>query len=159
MDNAHFSTAAGWSEARDLLMFDLLEPGDTAGCTLSALRIHVRDHKLRPLEIKDRTLEAHYGDFLWSQAFKGAEQARRLASEVSYGRVATEARIGGCEVRVYEAGPEPAPDDIDGRHPAVAVWHRDGVLYLLASHRLSGAELLRIAGSLRPIRRAIMDAQ
>ena len=65
---------------------------------------------MRELPIEDRALEAQYGGFVLSQSRKGAEEARRLALNVSYGRAAREARIAGRDARVYELGPEPVPE-------------------------------------------------
>ena len=93
-----------------MVTFQPLEPGHTAGLRLQSIQIHVRDHKRRELPIEDRTLEAQYGGFVLSQSRKGAEEARRLALNGSYGRAAREARIAGRDARVYELGPEPVPE-------------------------------------------------
>ena len=146
--NPHFETACSWKAARRALAFRPLQPGHTAGCRLQSLRIHVRDHKLRSLPVSDRTLEAHYGDFVLSQARRGAGEARRLALEVSYGRAGQAAEIAGRAAKIYELGPEPEPDDIDGRSPAVVVW-ADGELFcLVASSTMLVQELVKIAKSL-----------
>jgi hypothetical protein len=50
--------------------------------------------------------------------------------------------------RIYELGPEPAPDDIDGRTPAVVTWHDADLFFLVASDTMSSHELVRIAISL-----------
>ena len=131
-----------------MLAFDPIKPEYTAGLRLHCLRIHVCDHKLRELPIGDRTLEAHFGDFVISQAKKGEAEARRLALDIRYGSECTEALIAGCPARVYELGPEPEPDDIDGRSPSVVTWHDAGMFYLIASDRMFVAELVRIAHSL-----------
>ena len=146
--NPHFQTAPSWKAARSMLTFQPLQPEHTAGLRLQSIRIHVRDHKLRELSVANRTLEAHYGGFVLSQARKGANEARRLALDVPYGRAARDAQIAGCAARVYELGPEPPPDDIDGRSPSVVTWHDAEMFYLIASHELSCDELLRIAISL-----------
>ena len=146
--NPHFETALSWKAARAMLTFQPLEPEHTAGLRLQAIRIHVRDHKLRELSVDDRTLEAHYGGFVLSQARKGVNEARRLALDVPYGRAGRDARIAGCAARVYELGPEPAPGDIDGRSPAVVTWHDAEMFYLIASDEMSSDELVRIAVSL-----------
>jgi hypothetical protein len=78
-----------------MLTFRPIKPAYTAGCRLQAIRIHVRDHKLRVLSAADRTLEAHYGDFVWSQARKGVNEAQRLALNVSYGRNPRDAELPG----------------------------------------------------------------
>jgi hypothetical protein len=108
----------------------------------------VRDHKLGELSINDRTLEAHYGGFVLSQARKGTDEARRLALDVRYGSAGQEGQIAGHAARIYELGPEPAPDDIDGRSPAVVTWHDADLFFLVASDTMSSRELVRIAISL-----------
>ena len=108
----------------------------------------MRDYKLRELPAEDRTLEAHYGGFVFSQSRPGANEAPRQAIEVSYGSDAREARIVGREARVYELGPETAPDDIDGRSPAVAVWHDGEMFYLIASDQMAVDALIEIATSM-----------
>lgn len=146
--NSHFETAASWQAARALLSFQPLEPSNTGGLELVALRIHVRDHKNRELRVEDRTLEAHYGGFVLSQAWKGTSEARRLALAVPYGQGAQEARILGREARVYEPGPDVPPDDIDGRSPAVVTWCDGEMFYLIASGELATDLLLEIATSM-----------
>lgn len=131
-----------------MLAFRPLEPNRLAGLPLQSIRIHVRDHQLRELPVEDRTLEAHFGRFVLSQSRKGPSEARRLALDVSYGRDARETRIAGCAARVYELGPEPAPDDIDGRSPCVVTWHDADMFYLIASGEMSSTDLERIAISL-----------
>lgn len=146
--NPHFDTAASWSAARTMVTFQPVEPKDTAGRLLQSIRIHVRDHKRRELRIDERTLEAHYGDFVLSESRKGADEARRLALDVSYGREVREALVAGRTARVYELGPEPAPDDIDGRSPSVVVWNDADMFYLIASGQMSADALMPIAESL-----------
>lgn len=146
--NPHFAAVSSWKTARELLAFTPREPKDTAGRALQSLSVHVRDHKRRELAVADRTLEAHYGDFVLSQAWRGADEARRLALDMSYGPAAREARVAGHAARIYELGPVPPPDDIDGRMPAVVAWHDGELFYLIASDRMAADELARIAGSL-----------
>ena len=146
--NLHFETASSWKTARAMLAFEPLEPAYTAGLRLQSIRIHVRDHKMRLLAVGDRTLEAHYGGFVVSQARKGAEEARRLALAVSYGLDGQDGEIAGRAARFYELGPEPPPDDIDGRSPAVVVWHDGELFYLVASGSMPSDELVRIANSI-----------
>ncbi len=145
---AHFQTVESLVAARSWLTFVPLEPKDTAGLRRRSIRIHVRDHKRRELPPARRTLEMHYGRFVVSQSRPGAEEARRLALDVSYGRAPGEVRIAGHAGRVYQLGPEPPTDDIDGRSPAVVTWHDAGMLHLVASTELSADELIRIAASL-----------
>ena len=146
--NPHFETAASWLAARTMVTFQPLEPKETAGRRLQSIRIHVRDHKLRELRIEERTLEAHYGDFVLSQSRKGVDDARRLALDVSYGRAVRNALVAGRTARVYELGPEPPPDDIDGRSPSVVVWHDADMLFLIASGQMPADALMPIAESL-----------
>src|SRR5262245_50703179 len=147
-DNPHFTTALSWKEARALLTFEPVQPRHTGGLRLQSIRIHIRDHKMRDLAIKDRTLEAYYDRFVLSQARKGGAEARRLALAVSYGQAGSDARIAGHQARVYELGPEPPPDDIDGRSPAVVTWHDGEMFFLIASGELSADELVKIATSI-----------
>jgi hypothetical protein len=146
--NPHFETARSWKAARALVAFRPLGPSYTAGFRLQSIRIHVRDHKLRELAIEDRTLEAHYGGFVLSQSKKGASEARRLALDVSYGQVARDARIAGRTARAYERGPEPPPDDIDGRSPSVVTWCDADMFFLIASAEMSSDDLIDVARSL-----------
>ena len=50
--------------------------------------------------------------------------------------------------RAYELGPEPEPDDIDGRSPCVVAWHDADMFLMIAGDELFSDELLRIAISL-----------
>jgi hypothetical protein len=134
-----------------MLTFRPIEPGYTAGLRLQAIRIHVRDHKFRELSVNDRTLEAHYGGFVLSQARKrNADEAMHLALVVAYGRAGRDSYVAGHAARVYELGPEPAPDDIDGRSPAVVTWHDAELFCLIASGTMLSDELVKVANSLYP---------
>jgi uncharacterized protein len=146
--NPHFETASNWKAAREMLTFRPIQPRYTAGRALQFIRIHVRDHKGRELPIADRTLEAYYEVFTVSQARRGEVEARRLALSVPYGQHGQNTEIAGCSGRVYELGPEPEPTDIDGRMPAVVVWHDGEIFHLIASGEMESAELVRIARSL-----------
>jgi hypothetical protein len=146
----YFTAVATWSDAERLLTFVPLQPHDTAGFQLESLRIHVRDHSERALPIGDRTLEAHYGGFVLSQARRGGAEARRLALDVSYGPAPRDARIRRHEARIYELGPEVPPDDIDGRSPAVVTWHDGDMFFMVASGRLTADVLMRVALSIAP---------
>jgi len=146
--NVHLETASSWEDAEALVAFRPVEPKQTEGFDLQSLAVHVRDHRQREVAVEDRTLEAHYGGFVLTQSRRTEDEARRLAVDVSYGRAPYEARIAGREARVYEMGPEPEPDDIDGRMPAVVVWHDGDRFFLIASNELATDALIRIAGSL-----------
>ena len=128
-----------------MLIFQPLRPGYTAGLRLQFLRIRVRDHKMRVLSANDRTLEAYYGGFVLSQASKGVKEARRLALAVPYGLTGRDAQVAGHAARVYELGPEPPLDDIDGRSPSVVGWHDAELFCLIASDTMQSDELVRIA--------------
>ena len=130
-----------------MLTFKPLEPKFTAGLKCEGLRIFIRDHKMRDVAVGDRSLEAHYGRFVFSQSRKGVNEARRLALEVSYGRGPQEALIAGHPGRAYERGPEPEPDDPDGRMPSVVTWHDSEMFFLIASEEMSVEELIPIAVS------------
>jgi len=131
-----------------MLTFQPLEPGYTAGLDLEFLRIHVRDHKMRVVRTDDRTLEAHYGGFVLSQVRKGAEEARKWVMSVTYGRVTKESDVAGRPAKVCDLGPEPPPDDIDGRIPAVVTWVDKELFFLVASDTMPAAELICVAVSL-----------
>jgi hypothetical protein len=143
-----FESVPNWEAAGKMLAFLPIEPKHTAGYSLQGLRIFVRDHKSRDVPIGDRTLEAHYGGFVFSQSRHGVDEARRLALVVSYGRVPRDAQIASHPARIYELGPEPPPDDIDGRSPAVVTWFDGEMFYLIASSELPADELLQVAKSL-----------
>jgi hypothetical protein len=146
--NPHFQTAFSWKEAAALLTFRPVEPKHTEGFSLQSICVFVRDHKRRELPVGKRSLEAHYGSFVMSQARRSEDEARRLALAVPYGSEPREARIGGHEARVYELGPEPEPDDIDGRSPAVVTWHDGELFFLIASDSLPSEALIKVAASI-----------
>lgn len=145
---APFATPDSWEDARAMLSFDPRAPSDTHGRSLRALRVHVRDHRERELTRERRTLEAHYDGFVVSQARAGTAGARRLALDVSYGQGPRPVRVGAHDGRAYDMGPEPAPDDPDGRSPAVVTWCDGEMFYMAASSELPVEVLLRIAASL-----------
>lgn len=125
-----------------------VEPVYTAGLQCQSLRLFVRDHRGRDVPIENRSLESHYGRFSLSQSLHSPPEAERLALEVRYGSSPRPADIASHPARIYEMGPEPEPDDPDGRMPAVVVWHDEGMLYLVASSQLPTDELVRIGESL-----------
>ena len=131
-----------------MLAFNPAKPKYTAGFKLASLRVHVRDHKQRELPLKHRTLEAHYDGFVFTQTTMGAADARQYFLETSHGPNPTKAEIAGNPARVYERGPEPEPDDIDGRNPAIVTWYDGDIFYFLASDSLGSAELVRVAFSI-----------
>jgi hypothetical protein len=145
--NPHFQAARNWKAARAMVSFRPIEPKYSAKLRLQSIRIYVLDHKKRELKVEDRTLEASYGSFSLSQVRKGSVEARRLALDVSYGMGPREITISGHAGRVYELGPEPEPDDIDGRSPAVVVWHDGEMFYLVSSYEMPVEKLVKIAVS------------
>lgn len=147
-DNPHFQSVDSWKDTRSLLSFRPLEPKTLAGRRLRSLSIHVRDHKRRELPVVDRSIEAHYDDLVFTQAWKTIEEARRLVLDVPYGRDGCSCEVAGWPARVYELGPIPPAGDIDPRSPSVVVWHDGEVFLLLASGELPCAALLRIAEAL-----------
>jgi hypothetical protein len=147
IENLHFATAVSWEAAQALVAFVPRVPKPTAGVPPPVLRVHMRDHKLRAVAVGERTLEAHYGRFVFTQSHRMPEEARRLALDVRYGRQPQDASVLGRHARVYELGPEPSPDDVDGRSPAVIVWHDGEVFYLLASDEMTADALMTIAMS------------
>ena len=147
-DNPHFETVRSWKAAEALLKFRPMRLRGLTGDSLQLLRVHVRDHKMRVIELNARTLEAHYGGFILSQSQKGAEEARRLALRVSYGAEARDVDIAGHHAKVYERGPEVPSDDIDGHSPAVVAWADGDMFFLIASSTVEAAELRQIAVSI-----------
>ena len=145
-DNPHFEFPASLEEACELLEFEPMLP-DRAVFPIKSIAVFVRDHKLRELSRRERSLEVDFDGFGISQVRKGSDEARRMALDVSYGTAARKTLIAGREGRVYALGPEPAPDDVDPRSPAVVVWHDGEMFHLLASSSLEAEELLRIAQS------------
>ncbi len=146
--NPHFVSADTIEEAAELLTFRPLPPGYTAGFGLAAIRVFVRDHRMRDVPMTRRTVELHYGGFVVSQSHPGPEEARRLAVEVRYGASPVEVLVLGREGKLYELGPDARPDDTDGRMPSVVTWHDDGVHHLIASGELEASRLVEIAMSL-----------
>ena len=147
-ENSHFMFPADWLRAGDLLDFEPLKPACTAGLELTSLAVLVRDHRNRDLPRSERSLEAHYGDFVFSQALRGRDEARRQALETRYGPAPRAARIAGREARVYQLGPEVEPGDMDPRNPAVVAWYDGEQFYLLASDKLDVDVLATIAESI-----------
>ena len=112
-DNPHFQQVPNAQAARRLLTFDPLLPRKIAGRRLQSMSVYLRDHRLRDVPEAERVLEADYEGFGFSQSRPGAEEARRRAFEVRYGRVFSTAEVAGYEARVYPLGPEPTPDEDD----------------------------------------------
>jgi hypothetical protein len=148
-ENPHFATAEDWAAGGELIGFEPLTPTDTAGYDLDSLRVHVMDYQMRQLPPEERTLEAHYGGFVFTQSGPGASEARRLALEQSYGAAPRAVSVGGREARAYDEGPKPEPDDPDGQMPALVVWADQERFFLIAGadDRLKLADLFRIANS------------
>lgn len=147
-ENPHFEFPSSWDKARALIEFEPVVPTDTGGLHPESFAVFVRDHKFREITREDRNLEVYYDGFSLSQSRKPAGEARRMALEVSYGRLPQAISIAGREARLYELGPEPAADDIDPRSPAVVAWADGDLFFLIASDRLPADRLRRIAESI-----------
>jgi hypothetical protein len=147
--NDHFETAVDWAAAARLVDFEPRRPAFTAGFDLVSLAVHVMDHRKRRLSIGARSLEAHYGGFVVDQKrAASATEAKRRALSTPYGPAAKTVRVAGLEGRGYALGPEPDPDDIDGRSPAVIAWSDGAMFYLVASDQLDDAILVQVASSM-----------
>lgn len=145
---AHFVSPANLAEAAAELTFAPRLPDVGCAGALRGLRIHVRDHKGRELPRGERTLEAYFGTFSFTQSSRSAADARHAALDVSYGRNPQPVWILGREGRGYELGPSPAPDDIDPRSPSVVAWADGPMFYFLASSDLPLTELIDVAASI-----------
>ncbi len=142
--NKHFISVDGWDEAAATLGFEPLRPRQEA----RAFRIHVRDHRMREVA---PTLEVHFAGFVLSQALREPDEAGRMAAE-RFGPDPRQVLVGGHPGFVYELGPEPGPDDIDPRPPAIVTWADGALFVLLASESMEANDLLEISGSLYPAR-------
>ena len=103
---------------------------------------------MREVPAAKQVLEAHFGAFVLNQSLPGVAAARTLALDTRYGASSMPARIGPYEARTYQRGPEPQPDDLDGRMPAVVTWAEDARFFLIASHELNLGDLMTVAASL-----------
>jgi hypothetical protein len=147
--NDHFETVVDWAAAARLLAFEPRQPAFTAGFDLESLNVFVMDHRKRRLPITARSLEAHYGGFVIDQKRTASTtDAKRQALSRFYGAAAASVWVAGLEGRGYALGPDPGPDDIDGRSPAVIVWSEGTMFYLIASSQLDKTILGRIASSM-----------
>lgn len=142
--NEHFVTVEGWEEAAATLGFEPLRPQ----LEPNAFRIHVEDHRRREVP---PTLEVHYDGFVISQARRDPVEASRMAAG-RYGSDRRRAVIGGHDAFFYELGPEPDPEDVDPREPALVTWADGDLFVLLASDIMEAVDLLDIAASLYPAR-------
>lgn len=149
--NPHFISAESWAAAAVIVGFEPRIPEYTVDCELGSLEVWVRDHKMREVGRARRSLEAHYGRFVFTQSKPGEHEAMRLAMETSYGSSFVAVTVMGREGRSHPLGPPPGPDDTDGRSPAVVVWADGPKFYLLASDELDADVLSRVAGSLRDV--------
>ena len=84
-DNPHFEKVASWKAARKLLDFEPLVLGNKKKRRLQSLYVYVRDHKQRELPTGDRSLEAYFDGFVYTQKQSTTAEARRLALSKSYG--------------------------------------------------------------------------
>ena len=143
MTNPHFLSFDTWREVEDHLGYAPL--GRRLAAEPRAFRVHVRDHRLREVE---PTLEVHFDGFVLSQALRGHQEARRLATEVRYGPMGKEISVGGHRAIRFELGPEPEPDDPDQRAPAVVTWADGEMFILMASDEIEVEWLVELADSL-----------
>jgi hypothetical protein len=89
------------------------------------------------------------GRFVIDQKRASSEaEAKRRELFTKYGQAHVTVRVAGHEAHCFALGPEPAVDDIDGRSPAVVVWHDGNMIYLVASDQLDNGILHRIAASM-----------
>ena len=148
--NPHFKSASDWKQAATLISFEPRRPKFTARFSLSSLSVYVMDHRKRQISKNRRSLEAHFnGGFVLDQKkASSANEAKRMALSTGYGPSAETIQIAGHEGRSYELGPEPPPDDPDGRMPAVVAWHEEDLFFLIASTQLKAEVLLRVAESM-----------
>lgn len=148
MSNPHFVAVEDWDGVEPLVDFAPLVPGYTAGRERQTLAVFVVDHEQREVARSRRSVEAHYGDFVFAQSMPGVAEARRSALSAAYGPDVETVTVSGHEGRGYRLGPPVDEGDPDGRSPAVVVWADGPLFYLLASTELDLDELLRIASSL-----------
>ena len=148
MVNPCFVTAETWADAAALVEFEPVVPPVHWAGPPQCLRVHVADHKRRDLPIRDRSVEAFYAGLVFTQSHKARHEAHRLVFETDYGSCPRRLSVAGHPARAFELGPEVAVDDIDGRAPAVVVWHRDGLFCLLASDRETADALVARAAML-----------
>ena len=145
----HFKQMGDWKEAAEYLSFNPRRPSFTAGYSLETLQIHVMDHRRRHIPVNRRSLEAHFGGFVVDQKRLGSDyDARRKALSTTYGQGIKTVHVAGNVGRSYALGPEVDPQDVDGRVPAVVVWHDADLFYLVASDRLDREQLCQIALSM-----------
>lgn len=149
-EGSHFLEVADWSEAESRVGFAPLRPRAEP----TALRIHVRDHKLREVE---PTLEASFGSYSLSQGLRDPAEAKRLARVRRYGPAPVSVDVAGLEAVAYELGPMPDLGDIDPRLPAVVTWADDALFVLVASGSMACLELIEVARSLYPARHETAD--
>jgi hypothetical protein len=93
------------------------------------------------------TLEVHFDGFVLSQARRDPEEAGRMAAD-RFGPDPGRVSVGGHGGFMYELGPEPSPEDIDPRSPAIVTWADGALFVLLASESLGAHDLLDVAASL-----------
>ncbi len=147
--NPHFVQVADWADVLPLVDFEPRVPEHTAGLERQNLTVFVMDHRKREVARSRRSVEAHYGDFVFAQSMPGVSEAKRLALSVAYGVQARTVGITGCEGRGYERGPPVGDEDPDGRSPAVVTWCDGPLFFLLASTELDLEALVRIGRSVR----------
>ncbi len=146
-NSPHFHRLETWADAEAFMGFRLRIPRHTLGAAVEVLQAFIRDHRMRDVPQRERSLEAHFGTFVLSQSCPGVRDARE-AMATPYGSDPRPVMIGGCEGRSYPLGPEPEGSDPDGRPPAVVAWADGPCFFLLASASLESEELMRVAESM-----------
>lgn len=147
-ENPHFEKVQSWDDARALIRFAPWIPEGPHVSTSVALSVHVKDHRGHDLAPGDRSLEAHFDEFVLDQKrHASASRAKSFALETLFGPNPRCVSVRGHEGRSYALGPPPPPHDIDGRSPAIVVWSEVEVVILLASTQLDEADLLAIAAT------------
>ena len=141
MTNQHFLSFDSWREAEDHLGYAPL--GRKLDAESRSFRLHVRDHRLREVA---PTLEVQFDGFVLSQALRGHQEVRRLATEETYGAMGKETSVGGHRSIRFELGPE--PDDPDPRAPAVVTWADGDMFFLMVSDAVEVERLVELADSL-----------
>lgn len=93
------------------------------------------------------TLEVYCDGYVLSQAKRDQAEVDRLTAQI-YGPDPIGVRFAGHEGVIYQLGPEPEPEDIDPRQPAVLTWADGALFFLIASDTIPAADLKDIAASL-----------
>ena len=148
MDKPHFQAVESVQSAAEFLTFQPTAPLELAGMHRQAMYVYVLDYKKRPVPVGDRSFETYSEGFVLSQSQSSSDEARRRTQDTSYGRDPRDGDVAGHPARFYELGPEVPEDDVDGRSPAVIVWHDGQRFFLVASTEHPVARLKEAADAL-----------